>query len=686
MNSQSVGLRYFYDDTGQLFRALDSTGILIEYIYDPSGNITQINRSTVSPNSLAILNISPLKGLPGATLTIVGQNFSTTPANDVVNINGLAATVVSATATQLVITIPTGATAGQITVTTGGTTATSGSTLVFNPSPVAVITSIYPDGIIAGTTSPNIQVTGTDFLGGTFSFPSGATATATYVGSLTASLQVTALSNRGVFPLVATTAAGTSTTAVTPGNHFIVMISPDEADGTFISVLNTAPPSSGGTDPTDVSNQAISQVVSVLNTLSPAGKGTDPTDVSNQAISQIVSLLNTASPAGGGTDPTDVSNQVISQFVSVLNESLPANGGTDPTDVSNEADSYLVSVLNNGSGSARPNAAPTPTGAVAVATIAEPALNFTNSAGTDPVLAGQLLTLAATPPANTTEVDLSINGAKVQTADRMPYAFVLNVPATPGDLNFVLRSQNALEGVIASSRWQQKVVADTGTQVQGRIVDSAGAPIAGAHVTVEAFGLLAEYFKVDPGFASIPNIETLTPDRTTFEAGLEWLNPGGLFGQDPIGTGLDSYVARYTANLVVPNTGVYAFALSSAGISELKIDGNTVSGTINLAAGSHPLEVLYYKSQEPASLQLLWTPPNSLPAAVPVDALESVDPKLTAASSKAGEFMISNVPARVSQVRVRVVLPDGRIFESVWRKPVAGAVTDLGDTVIPAKQ
>lgn len=61
--------QYFYDDSGQLFRVLDSKGNLIEYDYDAVGNILQIQRSTIAANSLAIFNVTPLKGAAGSALT-----------------------------------------------------------------------------------------------------------------------------------------------------------------------------------------------------------------------------------------------------------------------------------------------------------------------------------------------------------------------------------------------------------------------------------------------------------------------------------------------------------------------------------------------------------------------------------------------------------------------------------------
>ena len=47
--------QYIYDDNGQLTKAIDSTGTVIEYVYDQVGNILEIKRSTVS--GLAIFNL-----------------------------------------------------------------------------------------------------------------------------------------------------------------------------------------------------------------------------------------------------------------------------------------------------------------------------------------------------------------------------------------------------------------------------------------------------------------------------------------------------------------------------------------------------------------------------------------------------------------------------------------------------
>jgi hypothetical protein len=66
----------------------------------------------------SITAVSPDTALAGTLITITGTNFNTTAANDTVMFNGMAATVVSATATQLTVNAPSGGSTGNITVTT----------------------------------------------------------------------------------------------------------------------------------------------------------------------------------------------------------------------------------------------------------------------------------------------------------------------------------------------------------------------------------------------------------------------------------------------------------------------------------------------------------------------------------------------------------------------------------------
>lgn len=73
----------------------------------------------------SIGSVTPVSGPVGTTVTINGNNFSTTTSSNIVRFGTVAAPVTSATATSLTVTVPVGTSYKPITVTTGGLTAYS---------------------------------------------------------------------------------------------------------------------------------------------------------------------------------------------------------------------------------------------------------------------------------------------------------------------------------------------------------------------------------------------------------------------------------------------------------------------------------------------------------------------------------------------------------------------------------
>jgi Concanavalin A-like lectin/glucanases superfamily/IPT/TIG domain len=108
--------------------------------------------------SPTIASFTPASGLVGATVTITGTNFSATAASNTVKFNNTAATVSTATATQLTVAIPASATTGKITVTVNDLTATSATdfTVLLPPT----VTSFSPAYALPGA---SVTVTGTNF-------------------------------------------------------------------------------------------------------------------------------------------------------------------------------------------------------------------------------------------------------------------------------------------------------------------------------------------------------------------------------------------------------------------------------------------------------------------------------------------------------------------------------------------
>ena len=118
------------------------------YDYDAAGNITRITR--VGAVSSGIIGFSPQRGKIGALVTIVGRGFAPTTAANHVSFNGEAATVVTATASRIVATVPTGAKAGPIEVRTSSATYTSATSFSLPPSDPTIISFVPkvvdPDG------------------------------------------------------------------------------------------------------------------------------------------------------------------------------------------------------------------------------------------------------------------------------------------------------------------------------------------------------------------------------------------------------------------------------------------------------------------------------------------------------------------------------------------------------------
>ncbi len=142
--AQTTGpVQYFYDDLGRLTKVVDQTGKIAAYRYDAVGNLLSITRSTLPANNgLAILNFTPQRGSAGATVTIQGQGFS---SSSVVQFNGTAAVVTSATTNSLAVSVPSGGTTGPISVTVGSTTAVSDTNFVVI-SPVLSSIALTPAG------------------------------------------------------------------------------------------------------------------------------------------------------------------------------------------------------------------------------------------------------------------------------------------------------------------------------------------------------------------------------------------------------------------------------------------------------------------------------------------------------------------------------------------------------------
>ena len=124
VTAQQGGLaRYLYDDNGRLHAVITPAGEAAVYDYDAAGNVTSIRHFGVT--DVSVIDFTPRRGAIGTSVTIYGTGFSTTAGANTVKFNGITATITSVTATQMIVTVPPGATTGLINVTTPSGTATS---------------------------------------------------------------------------------------------------------------------------------------------------------------------------------------------------------------------------------------------------------------------------------------------------------------------------------------------------------------------------------------------------------------------------------------------------------------------------------------------------------------------------------------------------------------------------------
>jgi RHS repeat-associated protein len=146
-------IHFLHDSNGRLKAAIEPEGSTAVYNWDAAGNLSSISRHASS--KLSVVQLSPQRGEVGATVTIEGTGFSTTPASNTVKFNETPATVSAASATALTVKVPAGATTGSVTVAV----AEEGS--VPSPESFTVAESSAPS---ISSISPTLAVSGEEVV------------------------------------------------------------------------------------------------------------------------------------------------------------------------------------------------------------------------------------------------------------------------------------------------------------------------------------------------------------------------------------------------------------------------------------------------------------------------------------------------------------------------------------------
>lgn len=343
--AQENAQTFVHDASGQLTRVIDATGVALEYIYDETGNLLEIRRTTIT--GLAILGFTPSQGPAGTTVTIQGQGFSPTPAANEVRFNGTAGTVLSASPSLLTVTVPTGATTGPITVTVGVETATSSEPFTVVASPV--VSSLSPNLATSNdgaTVALNLQVTGANLTGSTFAFlpdivPPALTIDSTSIdpSGASATLGITvAAKASGSFTLVATNGAGSSSAFPSMSNTVSIFEEAKDPDG---DSLTNAQEIALGTDPfrADTDEDGFNDAVEVTAGSNPL----DPQSTPIHYTYTVISIWNNSDPSVASgvwigppisifnrTDPSASTGVLLGAPVSVFNQTVPGGYASGP--------------------------------------------------------------------------------------------------------------------------------------------------------------------------------------------------------------------------------------------------------------------------------------------------------------------------------------------------------------------
>jgi hypothetical protein len=151
---------HVYDGRNRLRATVDPTANdAAIWTYDAVGNILAITRKPASQTTILELPADAVAGACG--VRILGIGFDPTPGQTIVTVNGVAATVQSATATELVVCLGGSTTTGSVVVTTPtGSDASDGPLPVQPVAAVPTVTGFTP-GVAVQDAS--LAVTGTAF-------------------------------------------------------------------------------------------------------------------------------------------------------------------------------------------------------------------------------------------------------------------------------------------------------------------------------------------------------------------------------------------------------------------------------------------------------------------------------------------------------------------------------------------
>ncbi len=297
-------------------------------------------------------------------------------------------------------------------------------------------------------------------------------------------------------------------------------------------------------------------------------------------------------------------------------------------------------------------------------------------------------------------VALAERGARATTRSIGYAAWIEHDGSADGAWESAARSA---EGLVALLGAVELLPSERRAALHDRIRPLMFAPPAGLAAGGPGSGLEVAFYEPAPADGRRETLDALAP-ATTLVA------PAFTLDLAPANAS-DSYGLAFRGTLHVPRAGRYTFTTASDDGSRLYVaercvvdnDGAHVlrarSGSIELAAGAHPILVTYHEQGGGHGLEVLWEGPGLERAPIPASALGRGDAgALRAAAIRA----MAHVPARGEQriADATLLLGDGAAFaaavellravprDAVPRERIRAAVETLGAVVagLPAEE
>src|SRR6202034_105060 len=254
--------------------------------------------SSSPPSAPGITSLSPSSGAVGAAVTITGTNFGTAQGTSSVTFNGIAATPTSWNATSIVVTVPAGATTGNVVVAVNDLPSPGAA---FTVLPTPSISSLSPSSAAVGAP---VTITGANFgatQGTSVVTVNGTAATATgwSAASITASVPAGATTGNVVVTASGVASAGAAFTVVP------VSITPQLAEVVVTTQTQQYTPwvTSGGGITWSVDGVAGGDAT--VGTISATGLYTPPATAGTHSVT-ATSVANSANSASATVAVTDL--------------------------------------------------------------------------------------------------------------------------------------------------------------------------------------------------------------------------------------------------------------------------------------------------------------------------------------------------------------------------------------------